>query len=155
LQVELPEDIRTKITNELFAKFVGVEEHSFSRELYMNTEQIKCMKRNGMHIGSHGYEHYWLNSLTPAKQEEETDKSLIFLKEIGGDINNWTMCYPFGAYNEDTKNIISEKGCKLAVTTKVDIANIATHNKYELPHLDTNDIPKDKNAMVNEWYQKG
>jgi peptidoglycan/xylan/chitin deacetylase (PgdA/CDA1 family) len=154
LQVELEIDARKKITNELFEKYVGVDENSFSRELYMDIEQIKCMKRNGMHIGSHGYDHYWLNSLTIENQASEIDRSLVFIKEIGGDITNWTMCYPYGAYNQDTIKILTNKNCKLAVTAKPDIANISENNKFELPRLDTNDLPKDKNSLVNEWFHK-
>lgn len=155
LQVELKEEIRNKLTDELFLKFVGVDENSFSRELYMNIDQIKCMRRNGMHIGNHGYDHYWLNSLSKEKQTEEINKSLEFIKLIGGDINNWTMCYPYGAYNDDTIDIIKKRGCKLAVTTKVDIADLSKYDKLELPRLDTNDFPKDNNAEKNDWFYLG
>jgi peptidoglycan/xylan/chitin deacetylase (PgdA/CDA1 family) len=136
-------------------KFVGIEEEKFSRELYMNIDHIKCMKRNGMYIGNHGYDHYWLNSLSKEEQTEEIDKSLEFIKLIGGDISNWTMCYPFGAYNEDTIDIIKKRGCRLAVTTKVDIADLSKYSKFELPRLNTNDLPKDKNSEVNRWYNLG
>ena len=37
-----------------------LKEEAFSRELYMSMDQIKCMVDCGMHIGSHGYDHYWL-----------------------------------------------------------------------------------------------
>ena len=43
LQVELEESLRKIITNNLFEKIVGIDESSFSRELYMDTEQIQCM----------------------------------------------------------------------------------------------------------------
>jgi peptidoglycan/xylan/chitin deacetylase (PgdA/CDA1 family) len=78
LQVELDESLRKIITNNIFEKIVGIDENSFSRELYMDVEQIKCMHRNGMHIGSHGYEHYWLGSLTQENQKTEIEKSLEF-----------------------------------------------------------------------------
>ena len=59
LQVELVEDLRMKILNILLEKYVEVSEDKFSRELYMNEEQLKHMLRSGMHIGNHGYNHYW------------------------------------------------------------------------------------------------
>ena len=40
LQVELQEDLRSLITNSLFEKYVGISESSFSRELYLNIDQI-------------------------------------------------------------------------------------------------------------------
>ncbi len=154
LQVELNEDLRKIITNHLFEKIVGISEESFSRELYMNTDQIKCMKNNGMHIGSHGYDHYWLNSLPRDKQKQEIEKSLLFLDEIGCDRNYWTMCYPYGGFNETTIELMSEFKCKLALTTLVDVANIETNNRFKMPRLDTNDLPKDSNSATNDWYIK-
>ena len=154
LQVELDEKLRKVITNNLFEKIVGVSEHIFSRELYMNLDQIKCMHRNGMHIGSHGFDHYWLGSLSEEKQKVEIEKSLKFLKQIGCDINQWTMCYPYGNYNQTTLELLAENNCKLALTTKVDIADTVHDNRYTLPRLDTNDIPKDSNAKSNSWYEK-
>lgn len=154
LQVELEEELRNIITNYLFNKYVSNNEPTFCRELYMNIEQIACMRRNGMHIGNHGYGHYWLASLPKEKQEDEIDKSLEFIREIGGDINSWTMCYPFGNYNDDTISILKRRGCKLGLTSRFDIADIKTDNRFKLPRLDTNDIPKHRNADLNDWYHK-
>ena len=142
LQVELPEALRKIITDILFKKYVADDENAFSRELYMNEDQIKCMIRNGMYFGSHGYDHYWLDSLTPDKQAVEIDKSLQFLSTIGVDVNNWVMNYPYGAYNDSLIEIIRARGCKLAVSTRVAVAELSVENAFTLPRLDTNDIPK-------------
>lgn len=157
LQVELNEKLRSLITFDVFQKVVGMDESMFSRELYMSMDQLKCMVDNGMHFGSHGYDHYWLNSLSKEKQEFEIKKSIEFIKEVGGDTSNWTICYPYGAYDEATIKVLKENGCKLGLTTRVDLANL--HDRegdvlFKLPRLDTNDIPKDANAPVNEWYNK-
>lgn len=156
LQVELPEKVRYLITNNLFKKFVNVDEKAFWEELYLTKDQINMMKKCGMHIGSHGYDHYWLNSLTKEKQKSEIKKSLETLKEIGIDIENWTCCYPYGGYNEETIEILSEFGCKLGLTTEVRVANLDLDNKFKIPRLDTNDLPKDKSYLVNDdiWYEK-
>lgn len=153
LQVELDETLRKIITNNLFEKIVGMPE-DFSRELYMDIEQIKCMQRNGMHIGSHGYDHYWLGSLSRENQKIEIGKSMEFLHNIGCDTKQWTMCYPYGNYNDATVELLTEYNCKLALTTEVNIADIQKHNKYTLPRLDTNDIPKNRKADTNDWYLK-
>jgi peptidoglycan/xylan/chitin deacetylase (PgdA/CDA1 family) len=144
LQTELNETLRKTITNRLFERFVGMDEQSFSSELYMNIEQLRCMRRNGMHIGSHGFDHYWLGTLSKEKQDDEILQSLKFLKQLRCNINKWTMCYPYGNYNESTIELLSKYNCKLAMTTKVAIADLEEHNKFELPRLDTNDIPKRK-----------
>ena len=155
LQVELEESLRKTIINNLFERIVGIDENSFSRELYMNTEQIQCLNRNGMYVGSHGYDHYWLGSLEQEKQKIEIEKALDFLKIIGSDTKNWAMCYPYGNYNETTLKLLKEYDCKLALTTEVNIADIQKYNKYTLPRLDTNDLPKDIEASTNDWYLKG
>lgn len=155
LQVELDESLRKIITNNLFEKIVGISEESFSRELYMNIDQIKCMHRNGMHIGSHGFDHYWLNSLSEDKQKEEVTKGYDFLKGIGVDMNKWTMCYPYGAYDQSLIKILNEHNCKLGLTTKIGIADISKNDRFELPRLDTNDLPKESNSELNEWFVKG
>lgn len=157
LQVELPEKLRNLITKELFLKIVDVEEEAFSRELYMSMDQIKCMVDCGMHIGSHGYDHYWLGALSKDEQQYEIKKSIDFIKNVGGDINNWSICYPYGNYNEDTISLLKENGCKLGLTTEVALISSADYRTdviYKLPRLDTNDIPKDANAnsLENKWY---
>lgn len=141
LQKELPESIRSSIIDQLFKEFVRTDEDIFSRELYMNKEQLSMMVKNGMHIGHHGYNHKWLNSVSKEEQQTEIENGCKFLKNIGVDMNNWTMCYPYGAYDHNLINIIKSNNCKLALTTHVDVANISKHNQYELPRLDTNDFP--------------
>lgn len=146
LQVELEESLRQKISNILFAKYVSADERAFSRELYMNDDQIKCMATSGMHIGSHGYDHYWLGSLSPEKQRFEIEESIKFIQRIGGNIDTWTISYPYGNYNMDTIRLLQEYKCQLGFTTIVDRATIDIEKnstkRFEIPRLDTNDLPK-------------
>ena len=155
LQVELKEELRIKITDTLFERYVGMSEPSFSRELYMNEEQLKHMLRSGQHIGNHGYNHYWWNSLTKEEMREELDLSIAFLNKIGVDMNNWTACYPYGSYDDQSIEMLQERGCKLAVTTEVDIATTNKSTRFVMPRLDTNDIPKGRYEETNEWHSKG
>ena len=85
----------------------------------------------------------------------EIAKSIEFIGNIGGDPNNWTICYPYGNYNEDTIDLLKQHGCKLGLTTKVDLASPndgVVDGIYKLPRLDVNDLPKDANAEPNQWY---
>ena len=134
------------MTDSLFRQYVSENEAAFSRELYMNKDQMKCMVRHGMCVGSHGYDHYWLDSLVPEQQAKEVDESLKFLRDIGVDMDSWVMCYPYGACNESLIQIIKERGCKLGLTTRVAEADLSVDNAFLLPRLDTNDFPKDRNA---------
>ncbi|CAN5781659.1 N/A [soil metagenome] len=153
LQVVLPEELRLVICDHLFNKYVTEDEKAFSRELYMNVDQLKELGQQGMHIGSHGYDHYWLGSLSKEKQQVEIDRSLEFLKLVGSDTNRWTMCYPYGNYNEDTLALLNNRSCKLALTTKTAIAVLDNYKRFELPRMDTNEIPVNATAATNTWYE--
>ena len=151
LQRELPEELRQITINSLFQKYVSSDEVSFSKELYMTIDQIMCLSRNGMYIGSHGYDHYWLDTLDQVAQEREIELSLQFLQRSGSRIDSWVMCYPYGAYNDSLLSILGSKGCRIGLTTKVGIANLRRDNLLTLPRLDTNDLPKNVNAAPNQW----
>ena len=139
LQTVLPEDIRNKISTNLFEKYVGIPENIFARELYMNREQINCMKNEGMYIGVHGYDHYWLGNLSAEQMKKDIDMSLTIMDEFI-DKDSWVINYPYGSYNEKVIKYIAEKGCKLAMTTDVRVA-CENDNRFLIPRLDCNDFP--------------
>lgn len=155
LQVELPEKLRSIITDSLFEEYITITENSFARELYMTIDQIKTMKHFGMHFGSHGFNHYWLNSLTKAEQQQEIIKSKNFLQSIGIDEDCLTIAYPYGGYNEETLALLSENNFKLALTTNVNVADFLTEHKYSLSRLDVNDLPTNQIHDSNNWYFAG
>lgn len=154
LQVELSEEVRNRIVDVLFGKYLQTDEHEFAKELYMNEAQIKEMINGGMHIGCHGYDHYWWNRLQPEQLNKEINLSLDFLSKMGVDISNWTASYPYGSHSNEVEKLLREKNCKLAFTTEVNIARPSIASGLILPRLDTNDLPKDSNALPNEWYVK-
>ncbi len=139
LQTVLPEDLRKVIASKLFEQAVGMEESKFAKELYMNYDQIKCMKLNGMHIGLHGYDHYWLGNLERSKMEQDVRKS----KEVLGDFldDQWTIAYPYGSYNEEVLECMQTIGCAAGFSTEVRKVSIMSDNRYAIPRLDTNDFP--------------
>lgn len=153
LQVELQEPVRSEIIDALFNQYVTSDEASFSRELYMSEDQLKCMARNGMIIGSHGFDHFWLGALSKEKQLDELTRSVEFLKSLNVDMSTLSIGYPYGNYNDDTLSIAKKFGFKLGFTTMVDVASTSC-NRLTIPRLDTNDFPKDSNAAVNEWFNK-
>ena len=157
LQAGLEEKLRQLIIDKLFFEYIDADEETFSKKLYMSIDQLQLMAQNGMHIGSHGYTHCWMNKLSPSLQEQEIDLSLNFLKKVGMPIDNWVMCYPFGAYDNSLIEILKKKNCKLAITsTSVNqgIAILDSENRFTLGRLDTNDLPKMANAKANAWTEK-
>jgi len=141
LQVELDRDARSAIADDLFARVVGVDKKSFARELYMSRDQLRAMLDAGMHVGAHGYRHDWLGSLAPEDQEKDIDSSLRFLDELGAPRDTWTICYPYGDYNESLLTLLSGKGCRLGMTTNFTVADLDRDCPLTLPRLDTNDFP--------------
>ena len=148
LQMVLPEEIRNRISSELFKKYVGIDEDKFARELYMNIDQIKCMKRNGMYIGLHGYDHYWLGKLDKDKMEKDIDRSMEVLSDVL-DKDSFIMNYPYGNYNDDVLSYLRSKGCKLGMTTEVKVADTEKDDRLLLPRLDCNDFPPKSNNYLN------
>ncbi len=151
LQKGLPEEVRAEVITRLFAKYVSVDETAFARELYVSPAQLRLMARSGMYVGSHGHRHRWLGELTQNEQIAEVDASLVFLRELGIDTEDWIMCYPYGSYNDSLIEIIRERGCKLGLSTRIDLAQLDRGNAFILPRLDTNDLPKDAAAPLSRW----
>ena len=141
LQRELPEDLRADITDRLFRRHVTADEAAFAAELYMGLDQLRHLVRAGMHVGSHGYDHYWMNTLTAAQQARELDESLRFLAALGVRTDRWVMCYPYGGYDESLLALERERGCVVGLTTEVAVAELGRHRPLTLPRLDTNDLP--------------
>lgn len=142
LQVELDKKARDEITNILFERYVQIPQKTFSKELYMNEEQLKHMLRAGMHIGNHGYNHLWWDSLDKEELNKELDLSLDYLFNLGVRKDNWTACYPYGGYDEKSVDLLQQKACKLAFTTEVKKIDTQNCNSLLLPRLDANDINK-------------
>jgi peptidoglycan/xylan/chitin deacetylase (PgdA/CDA1 family) len=142
LQHALPFDIRSAITSQMLKEFVGLDDSELAKQLYMSTEEVKDLVEAGMYVGSHGYSHLWLNHESYASQENEIDRSLEFLDEVGAPTEDWIMCYPYGAYNQDTIAILQKKKCALAITTEVKLADLSEHHPLALPRFDTNDFPQ-------------
>jgi len=148
LQNELPLELRQIIINELFSQYVTKDEAYFSQELYMSLDQIKTLQRHGMYVGSHGYDHCCLNSLSTQQQEREIDQSLRFLESIGADLCRWIISYPYGVYNNSLISVLKSRNCTIGLTTDVGLATMNHSNALTLPRLDTNDLPKNTYAKT-------
>lgn len=144
LQTVLPEKVRGLIASDLFEKYVGVSEETLAYELYMTEEQIMTLKRHGMFIGIHGYDHYWLGELSKDKMQEDVSKALEVMDEFINK-NEWVMNYPYGSYNADVIDYIESKGACMGLTTDVRVADLKKDTLFELPRLDCNDFPPKSN----------
>lgn len=140
LQTVLPEKVRSKICDDLFKKYVGISEDKLAGELYLTSDQIRLMKQEGMYIGLHGYNHYWLGRLSEVEMQKDIRQALDVMSEYI-DADNWVMNYPYGSYNEALLQYITSAGCKLGLTTQVKVADLSECSSLTIPRLDTNDFP--------------
>lgn len=148
LQTVLPEKLRNKISSKLFEKYVGVTEERLAYELYMTEDQIRTMKRQGMFIGIHGYDHYWLGELPVEEMRQDISMALNTLDEFI-DRKQWVMNFPYGNYSQDVLEYIQSEGAHVGLTTEVRTADLDSDNVLELPRFDCNDFPP-----KSEHYQK-
>ena len=141
LQNYLPEKLRNKSCEYLFSKFVNKNSNKFAREIYMSLSNIREMNNDKMHIGSHGVNHCCWKFLTKKKQEDEIKKSLMYFKRNKINVQNFSVCYPYGSFNKDTKNILVKYNAKFGLTTEAgNIKNTIKFNRFQLPRYDTNDF---------------
>lgn len=155
LQHVLPEDLRNIITDKLFEQHLGINEGAFARELYMDKYQLEQLVRDGMHVGCHGYDHYWWNKLSADALTRELEESKGFMASLGCDMNAWTACYPYGSSSDEVVAMLEKQGCRLALTTEVRVADLTQDHRLLIPRLDTNDLPKQADAEPNHWYEQG
>ena len=149
LQTVLPEKLRNKISSDLFEKYVGVSEEQLAYELYMTPAQIRTLKKHGMFIGIHGYDHYWLGNLSIEQMQDDITKALTTMNEFI-DSKAWVMNYPYGNYNDDVLKFISKNGACLGLTTEVRVADLQKDSILLLPRLDCNDFPP-KSENYRKW----
>lgn len=140
LQTVLPERLRNKISSDLFEQYVGMSEEQLAYALYMTEDQLRTMRKNGMFIGLHGYDHYWLGNLNKEQMQQDVNKALDVMDEFI-DRKVWVMNYPYGNYSDDVLAHISDMGCKLGLTTEVRVADLSKDNALLVPRLDCNDFP--------------
>ena len=115
----------------------------------MNLSQVSEIRKLGHEIGVHGYDHVRLGNLSKDTQRSEILKALHFLKKNNLLNKSFTMNYPYGHYNSDTLDILSEINCSIGITTIPNNVPNKYYSPLELPRLDTNDFPKNQNEIAS------
>jgi peptidoglycan/xylan/chitin deacetylase (PgdA/CDA1 family) len=155
LQRGLAPTVQSQIIETLFDKYVHIDPSVMAEELYMTIDQIRTMSKHGMHIGAHGNSHSWLTCLARDACRMELRGSYEFLKSVGADAAAWTMSYPYGDYSQEVMHDLAALGCKLAFTVRPAVADVEREERYEIPRLDTNDLPQQATAETGQWYDLG
>jgi len=151
----LPPHIGTDICDQLFGAIVSEDEAAIAQECYMDLPQLRCMVRNGMHIGGHGYRHHRLSTLNESEQRREIQGTVDFLSSVYDQVPaRWVMSYPYGDRNETTVKLLGETTCSLSLLSIPDLVEQTPSLPAEMPRLDTNDLPWDANTEPNEWTRR-
>ncbi len=104
---------------------------------YLNWDQIRKLKNEGVTIGAHAHTHSHMPDLTAEEIKKEIEISnKIFLKELG-EIPN-LYAHPYGEANEELIEILKSYKYKVAFGQHSGIIN-ETSNLYYLPRFSLNE----------------
>lgn len=151
LQHALPAAVRRPLIDSLFRRFVSADEAGFAASLYFTVEQAREMRAAGMEFGGHGDRHLALTTMGRDGQAVEIDGALSALDAIGVPKDRFPFSYVKGDFNATSIELLRERGCAIAVTTRVDLARPIATDLLTLPRLDTNDLPFNGDAPPNTW----
>jgi peptidoglycan/xylan/chitin deacetylase (PgdA/CDA1 family) len=160
LNYELPLDEAERVLDLLFVQHIG-DVAAFARSLYLNEAQIREMAAAGMTFGYHTRSHRMLSRLAVEQQREELTGGIEWVRALTGQ-KSVPFCYPWGGvktYTGDTVRALDEIGYSLAFNTVRRRLRIGHDGRYELPRLDTRDLPPytqgeedaQAPAMAEEW----
>ena len=133
---------REKILDKLVKKFIK-EKKEIIKNYYLNNSQIKEMYDNGMTIGSPTVNHQVMSRLKYLDQKYEIEESFNQIKNIIGEFNPKTFCYPYGGFhsftNETEKILIEIKSIFSFNVEQRDIQiDDIIHRPQALPRYDCN-----------------
>lgn len=150
LNYELPHDVSDRILSRLFEEFVG-DETELAKSLYLTKEQISEMASAGMTFGFHTHRHRVLSRLDVSEQREELKHGVDLIRTLTNQ-RSVPFCYPYGhqhTYNEHTLTILKQFGYATAFNTVRRRSVPSLDNPYEIPRLDTRDLPPFGSALVH------
>ena len=141
LQTILPRQMREKTCNYILFNYLKMNEKQLCKEIYMNIKQLRELNSEGMHIGSHGVEHQYWKFHNLEYQKKEIFFSKNFFKKNNINIKNFSVCYPWGSYNNDTKRLMKKLNLSFGLTSNTGNFNLSSKiNKFFLPRFDANEF---------------
>ena len=142
LNYELSFGEADRVLSSLFAQHLG-DEHSFARGLYLTEAMVHEMAGAGMTFGYHTRSHRMLSRLTATEQHAELHDGVAWVRALTGQ-RTVSFCYPWGGpktYTADTLTILAAAGYSTAFNTVRRRVNLGEDARFELPRIDTRDLP--------------
>jgi peptidoglycan/xylan/chitin deacetylase (PgdA/CDA1 family) len=142
LNYELPFDEADRVLNLLFARHLG-DPTSFARLLYLDEAKIREMAAGGLSFGYLSRTRRMLSRLTAEEQRAELAGGVDWIRALTGQ-TAVPFCYPWGGiktYTGETVRALDACGYSLAFNTVRRRVRIGRDGRYELPRVDTRDLP--------------
>ena len=142
LNYEMPVAEAARVLSDLFRRHIG-DETAFARNLYLSRAMIREMVEGGMTFGFHTEDHPILSRLDRDAQRREVAHGVALIRDLTGQ-RRVPFCYPYGhthTYNTDTLAVLAEAGYGMAFTTDRRLARPGVDPRFEMPRLDTRDLP--------------
>jgi len=120
--------------------------------MFLSSDQVKEMSRQGISFGSHTRRHAYLPSLSQAQLIDEIVESKHDLeKNLGQPIDY--IAYPCGGFSDQVKTIAAQAGYKAAVATNRGM-NRFNLDLYELRriHINSGDSEWTLNGKLSGYY---
>jgi len=73
-------------------------------------------------------------------QAIEIDRALDFLQKLSIGKDEWTMCYPYGGFNDSLLQILRARQCRLGFTWTRVLRIWTFDDRLTLPRVDTNEF---------------
>jgi peptidoglycan/xylan/chitin deacetylase (PgdA/CDA1 family) len=142
LNYQLPFADANRILDALFDRHIG-DARAFARGLYLDAAMVREMARHGMTFGFHTRTHRMLSRLPAAAQASEVAGGVEWIRELTGQAAV-PFCYPWGGrqtYTAETTDLLRAAGYSVAFNTERRPIRVGADGRYELPRLDTRDLP--------------
>jgi peptidoglycan/xylan/chitin deacetylase (PgdA/CDA1 family) len=147
LNAQLAHDDRDRLIDACFSEVYPGQESAMSRDLYMETAQIRSLAERGC-IGSHLHDHLSIGFLSEHAAQEQIHLSIVYLEKWTG-LRPFAMSYPYGSRQicpPSVGALAAKDGIEFAFTMER-----AGNRKLDLPlHLarfDCNDVPGGKSCQ--------
>jgi peptidoglycan/xylan/chitin deacetylase (PgdA/CDA1 family) len=119
--------------------FIGNEHNGAKRKTFMGKEMLTWpkiveMQQRRITFGAHTVNHPRLPEIPSSEAEAEIESSKHLIEErLGAEIDYFA--YPYGLYDEKTKNFVKKAGYKLACSTRSGFNNVNT-DAYALRRIE-------------------
>lgn len=143
LNFRLPEQLRGRILDALFARYLG-EERAFARELYISWTEARRMQAQGMVMGGHSHNHVALATMDDAAQHADLHACAGLLRKHLSPQEHWPFSYPYGkneSFTPATVQALRECGFSFAFTTELG-TNTAGTDLFTIRRIDAKDVPE-------------